>query len=297
MNTVRKLAEESGSNVEVWAGINKSARMASRHEEMLKGMKNVHLTPSEGGASVETITKQLQEVDNLFIIPSPTEDKVENARNYIEAAKRANVKFVLLLSVLHPDARNFSWGQEFRTIERHLQESGLNWTILRSNFYSQYLGLFRKQVAEGTLPLPIGRGRFSPIDVADVSSFARHVLENPDQYKFSTLDLTGPECLNGSQMASTLEKVLGHPVEFKDVSSDECKRILSENGVPENESQGFIQFFEITKGDSFCDPVTSYTHRSAMKSEPRSFEDTVRSNKEMWLNPESSCCHRWLVDP
>lgn len=296
VNTIRMLSERPSTGIEVFAGVNKSARMATTHEEILKGLPGVHCVCVDAHESSK-IADQLKEVEELFLIPSSTaENKVEGARAYIDAAKRANVKFILLLSVLHPDAEGYNWGGQFLQIEKHLQESGIPWTVIRSNFYVQYLSLFKGPVSKGILPLPIGNGRFSPVDVADVASFARAVLSDPTPFRFKTFDLTGPTALSGDDIASILTRALGHPVRFEDATPDEAMGYLREAGLPDHETHGFRQFFELTKRNSQFDMATTYYYKSVMKREPRSLEDSVRLNKSTWLGESASsksstgCC-------
>lgn len=287
VHTIRMLTEKAG-DMEVYAGLNKAARMAAAHEDMLKRMSNVHCVSVEP-TDPAAIAEQLRDVEELFLIPSATaEDKVAGARAYIDAAKRAGVKFVLLLSVLHPDAEGYAWGAQFHQIERYLHESGIPWTIVRSNFYSQYLTLFRGPISRGVLPLPIGNGRFSPIDVTDVAAFARHILRDPSSYRYSTYDLTGPKAMSGPEIAESLSRTLGHPVKFEDVSSDEAMRCLAENNIPEHETRGFRQFFELTKKSSKFDMASTFYFKSILNREPHGLEETVRLNKGAW-ECESAC--------
>jgi len=282
-STTVKMLSEKASNVEIYAGVNKAARLAASNEEMLKRLSNVKTLSVDATTDMETVASHLTDVQELFIIPSSTDDKVRNACNYIDAAKKAGVKFVLLLSVLHPDAKDYAWGAQFHQIERHLQESGLPWTIIRANFYTQYLCLFKEHVAKGLLPLPTGNGRFSPVDVSDVADLARHILQNPTDYRYTTYDLTGPENLSAKDIAGILSNVLAHHVEHDDCDPQESLKTLHDLNIPQQEIEGFRQFFEATKQGSPFDDVTSSNYRSIMKRDPRSLETSVRLNKECWL--------------
>jgi uncharacterized protein YbjT (DUF2867 family) len=277
--------------MEVYAGVNKSARMASAYEDMLKNMSNVHCVSVET-TDEKAIAEQLRDVEELFLIPSATaEDKVQGAKAYIDAAKRAGVKYILLLSVLHPDAPGYDWGRQFYSIERYLHESGIPWTVLRCNFYTQYLTLFCGPVSKGSLPLPIGDGRFSPVDVADVAAIARHILRDPSSFRYSTYDLTGPKSVSGQEIADALSRTLGHPVKFQDVSIDEAMRCLAENNIPEHETRGFRQFFELTKKNSQFDLTSTFYFKNFMNRNPHSLEETFRLNKSTWEGecPSGTC--------
>ena len=120
---------------------------------------NANICPIDAD-DVEALTEAFKDVDDLFIVPTATDFKVSHARNYIRAAKLANVKFVLLLSMTGAEDRNYLFADQFSDIEETLKRSGIeNYCVLRSNFYMQNLLLYKDQLKQGALPLPIHKFR------------------------------------------------------------------------------------------------------------------------------------------
>lgn len=275
IHTVKWLASQ-GKNLDVWAGMRKGEE--GKQEHILR-THSVRPTPVEA-SDPESLKGNFREVQDLFIIPPSTEDKVKYACNYIDAARASGVKFVLLLSMVGADRAHYTWAKQFHQIEQHLRGSGVeNWCILRTPFYMQNLLLYRDQVCDGYLPLPIGNGRFVALDCADVGVAAGHILNECAPHKGKTYELTGPTAMSGDQMAHVFSSVLNSPVTFKDISPDEAKDILKKERVPDVEIQGLLDFYDLVRRG---DPTTTTTNDDFKKltgANPTTLEEFVQANK------------------
>ena len=203
---------------------------------------------------IQSLTEAFKDVDDLFIIPTATDYKVSHARNYIRAAKQANVKFVLLLSMTGADDRNYLFADQFSDIEETLKRSGIeNYCVLRSNFYMQNLLLYKDQLKQGALPLPIHNGSFNPIDVDDIGKAAQKILSDCSQHKGKYYNLTGPKALNGQEMADICSKALGSNIKWQDIPRTEARSILEKMNVPQSETQGLIEFYDLVQKQELRD--------------------------------------------
>lgn len=197
---------------------------------------------------VDALVESFKDVDDLFIVPTATDYKVSHARNYIRAAKRAQVKFVLLLSMTGADARNYLFADQFRDIEETLQREGIpNYCVLRSNFYMQNLLLYRDQLKQGALPLPIHQGAFNPVDVDDIGRAAKVILSDCSKHAGKWYNLTGPESLSGPQMADAFSRALAAKISWQDIPRAEARSILRKMQVPASEAQGLLEFYELVQ--------------------------------------------------
>lgn len=269
--TVKWLNQE-GKNLDVWAGIRKG------EPSQETTVKTMNVCPCVTEASdVNHLCECFRDVQDLFIVPSSTEDKVELACNYIDAAKRTNVKFVLLLSVLGAERTDYTWGQQFHRIEEHLKNSDLpSWCILRTPFYAQNLLLYKEQIKNGVLPLPTGEGRFPPCAVEDVGKIAARILTDCSPHKGKVYQFTGPETLNGKEMATMMTNVFNRTVEFKDISPEEARSILKTQNVPEVETKALLDFYRLAKQN-----VWAHTHAKDF---------------EMVCNGQPMTLHQWLIN-
>jgi hypothetical protein len=122
-------------------------------------------------------------VDAVFIVvpsPVPCGSRLGYAQRVIDAAVRAGVSYLLLLSSAGNDARDFPALYEFHDIEEYLKSACASahmsegvegsrqspaWTILRGDFYMENLLIYAQDVKlTGTLHLPWGEtGKVVPL--------------------------------------------------------------------------------------------------------------------------------------
>ncbi|PJF16727.1 NAD(P)-binding domain-containing protein [Paramicrosporidium saccamoebae] len=269
-----KWLNQVGENMEVYAGIHKGQE--SRQEDVVKSFKCCPCVTE--GADHKQLVDCFRDVQDLFIVPPSTDDKREVACNYIKAAREANVKFVLLLSVQGADGASHSWGAPFNQIERDLKETGsTDWCIIRVPFYMQNLMLYKQQIKQGHLPLPLKEGKFAPIDVADVGKLAAWILKDCAPHKGMTYNITGTEALDGKQMAKVFEKFCAREVLYKDIPAEEARTILKSQNVPEVEIKALLDFYALAQENTF-EKVTE-EFKDICGTPPKSLQDWVSEHK------------------
>jgi uncharacterized protein YbjT (DUF2867 family) len=79
----------------------------------------------------------------------------------------------------------------------------------------------RSVAQDGTLPLPFGEGRTSPISSADVADVVATVIEDSRRYVGRVLELTGPVSEDMNGVAEEFSRALGRPITYHDVPADE----------------------------------------------------------------------------
>ena len=144
---------------------------------------------------------------------------LEGATNLIEAARTAGVKHFVYVSFsgnidLDSPLRNAK-----RTVEQHLKDSGLSYTILRPSYYMESwltapLG-FDPANAKAEI-YGSGEKPISWISLKDVAKFAVESLDHPAA-RNATLELGGPEALTPHQVVKIFEEVGGRPFEVTHV--------------------------------------------------------------------------------
>lgn len=139
------------------------------------------------------------------------ETNVRGTANVIQAAKKAGVKRIIVISGLgtKPDKPG-SYMQGRYLAEKMIKESGLDWTIIQPSvlfgkdapFFKGLADLIRVSPA---VPL-IGCGKimFQPIYVEDVVTVIIKVLEEPERTKNKTYTIGGPEYYSFTQIIDAL---------------------------------------------------------------------------------------------
>src|SRR4051794_39954356 len=123
-----------------------------------------------------------------------------------------------------------------------LGEQALNWSgvpvvhvratvFLQHFFFSQWAAT---SIAEdGTIRLPFGTAKTSPVDTRDVAEVIATTLERPDAHIGKVYELTGPRSADMRAVAAEYSEALGRPVTYVDVPMAEWReRELPARGLP-----------------------------------------------------------------
>jgi NAD(P)H dehydrogenase (quinone) len=123
-----------------------------------------------------------------------------------------------------------------------LGEQALNWSglpvvhvratiFLQHPFFSQWAA--ESIAKDGTIRLPFGAAKTSPVDSRDVAAVIAAVLEHPDGHLGRVIELTGPRSEDMRAVAAEYSKALGRLITYVDVPFDEWRdRDLPARGLP-----------------------------------------------------------------
>ncbi|POX60967.1 hydroxylase [Streptomyces sp. Ru62] len=93
----------------------------------------------------------------------------------------------------------------------------------------------------GTIVLPFGAGRTSPIAVDDVARTVATVLRDPLPHVGHVYELTGPRAVDMTELAGAFSKALRRPVSYVDVPLDRWREeVLSVIGLPPHVEQHIV---------------------------------------------------------
>src|SRR5262245_14074900 len=124
-----------------------------------------------------------------------------------------------------------------------LAEQALNWSGLpvvhvRPTAFLQhffFLAWAAESIArDGTIRLPFGTGRTSPVDVRDVAEVIATFLASPAGHVGKIYELTGPKSQDMHGLAAEYSEALGRPVTYVDVPFEQWRdQELRTRGLPE----------------------------------------------------------------
>jgi len=125
-----------------------------------------------------------------------------------------------------------------------LGEQALNWSglpvvhiratvFLQHFFFSQWAA--ESIAKDGTIRLPFGTAKTSPVDSRDVAEVVAAILEQPGDHLGKVIELTGPGSQNMRDMAAEYSEALGRTITYVDVPFEEwCERDLRTSGLPDH---------------------------------------------------------------
>lgn len=126
--------------------------------------------------------------------------------------------------------------------ERVLDWSGLPVVHVRPTVFLDnplFTTLAARSIREsGTLALPFGTGRTSPVAVDDVARVVATVLRDPTPHVGRVYELTGPRTLDMVGVAEEFSRALGRSVSYVDVPLDRWRaEVLAKAGLPPHTEQ------------------------------------------------------------
>lgn len=214
-------------------------------------------------------------VELLFMVSAAeSPNRREEHRAFIRAAADAGVKHIVYTSFFgaDPDA-TFTLGRDHADAEVAIRESGMTFTLLRDNFYSDLLPFFADEL--GVIRGPAGDGRVSAVARTDVADVAATVLREPAKHENATYELTGPEALTLADVARRAGAVLEKTLRFED--EDEADAFESRRKFSEEQWQldAWVSTYTSIR-DGEVELVTDDVRRVAGHA-PRTIEEALRS--------------------
>lgn len=122
---------------------------------------------------------------------------------------------------------------EAQACERIVQDSGLEWTVVRASWFNQNFseGAFVDMILGGTIALPAGTTPEPFVDADDIADVAVAALTEEGHHG-QIYEVTGPRLLTMTDVAAELSAATGRTIGFLDVPHDAFVDQLSGSGAP-----------------------------------------------------------------
>ncbi|GAC1356826.1 MAG: SDR family oxidoreductase [Ktedonobacteraceae bacterium] len=218
----------------------------------------------------------LADVKSAFLLSPSMPQQVELQGNFVEAAKRANVRHIVKLSGAGASEHNL---QQFARwhwqVEQHIRSSGVPFTFVQPIYFMQnFLGKDTAQMiaTQGRFAAPIDPDlKFNVVDSRDISAVIASVLSTQG-HEGKTYIVTGPELLSSNEHAEKFSAALGKHVSFVNVPAEAFKNILLSAGQPQWLAESVVELFEN------LDTYVTHTIAEVAKKEPIPFDQFIRDN-------------------
>jgi uncharacterized protein YbjT (DUF2867 family) len=156
-------------------------------------------------------------IERGFLVMPNVQQQLELETGFIDAAVKAGVKHLAYLSSIESVPENTNPITQIHVaVERHLQASGLDWTLIRPSFFMQiFSGMAAGIRDHDQIVLPAGNGTIATTDLRDVAEILVKVLTEPG-HENKRYDVTGPELLTLADCAERFSIVLGRTIRYVD---------------------------------------------------------------------------------
>lgn len=200
----------------------------------------------------------LEGVDGIFLIAPPLDvDSPAKLCPVIDKAKEMGISRIVLNSALGVDAAPEA---PLRKIELHLMASGINYTILRPNFFMENFttGFLAGMVQQGAIYLAAADGRTSFISAKDIAAVAAEALGGGHDGK--EYNLSGPEALTHDEAAQLISQAAGRTVSYHGISEEDMIAGAIKNGLPES-AAGFMAMLYTVVRNGWAAGITEDVRR------------------------------------
>lgn len=224
----------------------------------------------------EALTEALAGVDRLLLISgSEPGRRIDQHGNVIAAAKTAGVSSIAYTSAPRADTTSLVLAPEHRATEEILRRSGVAWTLLRNNWYSEnYLPTVDLVRQSGKLLAAAGSGRVASASRADFAAAAAVVLTT-DGHEGATYELGGDTAWDFDELAAVIGRVLDQPITYAPVTPEERDAQLAAAGVDED-TRGLMIALDANIAEGTLAEVTGELSR--LIGRPTTpLEDTLRA--------------------
>jgi uncharacterized protein YbjT (DUF2867 family) len=183
---------------------------------------------------LDCLEEALWGCDHLFSIPPNTLNQAQQEIHLFQATKRANIRRVVKLSTVKSDPESpCQFFKQHAIAEQYLKQSGIEFTILRSNSFMQnFLWFTHEMKTKGTLSLPMKAAKTAPIDIRDVVRVSCATLLE-EGHEGKVYNLTGSGLLSLQEIAEKLSTATNKKITYIDTSPLDFKQTLIQSGVSE----------------------------------------------------------------
>ncbi len=268
-----KLFSQGG--VHVKAAVRSKAKVASLNLPNVEWVEADFEKPA-------TFDAALKGIDKIFVLSPFLPTLAEMSNDLVDRAKKAGVTHIVRLSATGANPRgNITLAQWQGNAEKHIQESGLAWTMLRPTFFMEnILNNFSASIkTQGKFHVSHGAGRVPYIAARDIAGVAFEVLTGKG-HEGKTYELTGPQSLSDHDIAGTLSKVAGKKVEYVDVPEDAARQSMLGMGLPQWMVDSLTELNNIVKQGWTANVAT--TLEDITGKDATTFEQWAMEHKNAW---------------
>lgn len=148
-------------------------------------------------------------------------------KEFIAVAKEVGLQHLVLLS-----GRGEQGAERAETV---LMNSGLDWNVVRANWFMQNFseGFMIEGIVEGELMLPAGNIVEPFVDIDDIAEVAVASLTRPE-LRNRLFEVSGPRAMTFNQCVAEISEAVGYPVKYTQISIEEFLHALRDQGLPED---------------------------------------------------------------
>ena len=160
-------------------------------------------------------------------------------------------------------------------MEEKLQQSALDWRVVRPGFFMQNFGNYERENIEQrkVIFVPAGEGKTAFISSRDIGAVVAALLRG-DAYAHQTYELTSSEPYSHFEVADLLSEIRGETITYVNPDEATYRKVLADAGVPPMVADYMIPVYGMIKRGK-VQGVTDNVEKLTGK-QPESLEAVLR---------------------
>ncbi len=150
----------------------------------------------------------------------------QTIKDFVTLAAETGLEHLVLLSGRGEDGA--------RRAEIALEQGGLDWNIVRANWFMQNFSenFMIEGILGGELALPAGDTVEPFVDVDDIAEVAVATLTRPE-LRNRVFEVSGPHAMTFAECVAAISAATGYPVEYRQIPVDQFIDGLRAQGLPD----------------------------------------------------------------
>lgn len=279
MNTVLVTGVRGKTGRQIAAALTRhkgvEVRGASREASEISGVRSVRFNWQEPASWPDV----LRGVSAIYLVKPKTEDPASTVMAFLRLASEA--ERVVLLSEIGCENREESTDE--RKVEKIVEASSFDWTILRPNWFMQnfaepnfYLEAVRDT---GILQVPTGGQPVSFVDTRDIADVAAAALID-SSHAGRAYTLTGPQALTFGEVAERIGEVAGRQIRHADPPLTDYLSKAAASGAAQSQIEYYRRIYTCIQTGQTA--LISAAVEQVTGHASRSFAAFIEENKEAW---------------
>jgi uncharacterized protein YbjT (DUF2867 family) len=254
-----------------------AARALTRNPQKAKTVSGITWVAGDL-AKPDTLTAAFRGAKTLFLNSAISEDLVALQNNGVAAARAVGVQHIVKLSAFGAsDHSKAPICLMHHQVEKEIQKSGMEWTMLRPHHFMQnLLPQAPYIIKEGVVYSASGDGKIPYIDARDIAAVAAVILTKPghDGKKYV---ITGSEALSYRQAAEIIGRTIGKPLRFVDETPEQSRARRQREGYPPKIIESALAISAYQRAGGKTETITSVVADLTGRP-PRTFAEFARDH-------------------
>ncbi|MBS3806462.1 MAG: NmrA family NAD(P)-binding protein [Bacteroidales bacterium] len=182
----------------------------------------------------KTFEGALKGIDVVFLLRPPHLANISKIfAPFIEEMKKAGIQKIVFLSVQGVENQKII---PHHKMEKLIQEKDLEYAFLRPGYFMQNITttLLPEIKHENKIFIPAGKLKFNWIDARDIGSVGAHILNDFEQHKNRSYEMTGTEFCGFEKVAEELSVQLGREIIYESPNLLKFYRAKRRQGISKN---------------------------------------------------------------